>query len=84
MVAAVDFGTTYSGYSFSMRADWEDNPLKISNPIWRAGSRQFVSEKTPTCLLLNSNREFVAFGFEAENKWIDLLLDNEHKEHYYF
>ncbi|XP_071140594.1 heat shock 70 kDa protein 12A-like [Mytilus edulis] len=84
MVAAVDFGTTYSGYSFSMRADWEDNPLKISNPIWRAGSRQFVSEKTPTCLLLNSNREFVAFGFEAENKWIDLLLDNEHKDYYYF
>ncbi|CAG2238269.1 unnamed protein product [Mytilus edulis] len=84
MVAAVDFGTTYSGYSFSMRADWEDNPLKISNPIWRAGSRQFVSEKTPTCLLLNSNREFVAFGFEAENKWIDLLLDNEHNEYYYF
>ncbi|XP_076081761.1 heat shock 70 kDa protein 12A-like isoform X1 [Mytilus galloprovincialis] len=85
MVAALDFGTTYSGYSFSMRDEFVKDPLKIqANPVWKAGSRQFMSMKTPTCLLLDGKREFVAFGYDAENQWADLLLDGEHEEYYYF
>ncbi|XP_063436246.1 heat shock 70 kDa protein 12B-like [Mytilus trossulus] len=85
MVAALDFGTTYSGYSFSMRDEFVKDPLKIqANPVWKAGSRQFMSMKTPTCLLLDGKRECVAFGYDAENQWADLLLDGEHEEYYYF
>ncbi|XP_052084803.1 heat shock 70 kDa protein 12A-like isoform X1 [Mytilus californianus] len=85
MVAALDFGTTYSGYSFSLRDEFVKDPLKIqANPVWKAGSRQFMSMKTPTCLLLDDKREFVAFGYDAENQWADLLLDEEHEEYYYF
>lgn len=29
LVAAIDFGTTYSGYTFQSRADFEENPLKV-------------------------------------------------------
>jgi len=29
MVAAVDFGTTFSGYAFSFRHDYQNNPLDI-------------------------------------------------------
>jgi hypothetical protein len=30
MVAAIDFGTTYSGYAFSFRHEYEADKLKIS------------------------------------------------------
>ena len=36
-VAAIDFGTTYSGYAYSFRYDFETNPLKIIvNQAWNA------------------------------------------------
>ncbi|CAG2232442.1 unnamed protein product [Mytilus edulis] len=38
LVAAVDFGTTYSGYAFSFRHEFKDDPLKIhANQAWNAG-----------------------------------------------
>ena len=85
MVAALDFGTTYSGYAFSMRSDFLKQPLDIqANPVWKAGSQKFMSLKTPTCLLLDSKQEFVAFGFDAEDQWTDLLYEEEHEEYYFF
>jgi len=29
-VAAIDFGTTYSGYAFSFRHEFMENPLQVS------------------------------------------------------
>lgn len=85
MVAAIDFGTTYSGYAFSFRHDFKTDPLKIqANPVWKSGTRQFMSLKTPTCLLLTKEKEFHAFGFEAENLYVEALLDKEEDEYYYF
>ena len=64
MVAALDFGTTYSGYAFSMRSEFKTDPLKIhSNQTWNAGARALSSIKTPTCLLLDKEKKFVAFDF---------------------
>ncbi|XP_053399962.1 heat shock 70 kDa protein 12A-like [Mercenaria mercenaria] len=75
LVAAFDFGTTYSGYAFSFR----DDPLKVqTNQGWNAGSEKLISLKTPTCVLLNDKGEFHAFGFEAENKYASLAEDDEH------
>ncbi|XP_052816567.1 heat shock 70 kDa protein 12B-like isoform X2 [Mya arenaria] len=76
LVAAFDFGTTYSGYAFSFRND----PTKIqTNQAWNAGSEALLSLKTPTCVLLNPQKEFVAFGFEAENKYLGLVEQGKHK-----
>ena len=81
LVAAFDFGTTYSGYAFSFR----DKPLDvITNQSWAAGSEKLVSLKTPTCVLLKPNKEFHSFGFEAEYHYEMLTLRNEHKDWYYF
>ena len=34
-VAAIDFGTTYSGYAFSLRDDFKKDPLIIiANQAW--------------------------------------------------
>lgn len=46
VVAALDFGTTYSGYAYSFYQD----PLKIFCPqTWFAGEGNLASLKTPTC-----------------------------------
>ncbi|XP_053392729.1 heat shock 70 kDa protein 12B-like [Mercenaria mercenaria] len=81
LVAAMDFGTTYSGYAFSFR----DKPNNIqTNPSWVAGSAQLMSMKCPTSVLLKPNKEFHSFGFEAENKYAELAEDKEHQEWYLF
>lgn len=85
MVAALDFGTTYSGYAFSMRHEFKTDPLKIhANQAWNAGARALLSLKTPTCLLLNGQKELIAFGYDAENKYSDLVMDGEHHDYFYF
>lgn len=85
MVAAIDFGTTYSGYAFSMRGDFKEQPLNINaNQSWNAGTKQLLSLKTPTVLLLDKNKTFLSFGYDAENQYTELMMDEEHEEYYYF
>ncbi|XP_052761219.1 heat shock 70 kDa protein 12B-like [Mya arenaria] len=77
LVAAFDFGTTYSGYAFSFR----DDPNKIhTNQNWYAGggASRLVSLKTPTSVLLNPDGEFDKFSFEGEDKYASLAEDDEH------
>lgn len=79
VVAAFDFGTTYSGYAFAMRCE----PDKIcTNMAWNSG--KLLSLKTPTCVLLNPSREFEAFGYDAENKYADLADDENHEGWLFF
>lgn len=84
-VVAIDFGTTYSGYAFSSRDNFKKDPLKIiANQAWNAGSARHFSLKTPTCLLLNDKEELVSFGYEAENKYADIVMDHKQNEYFYF
>ena len=85
MVAAIDFGTTYSGYAFSTISNFKLDPLKIhANQAWNAEGRQLLSLKTPTCLLLDGRKQIVSFGYEAENDYAKLALDDKHHDHYHF
>ncbi|KAL3878543.1 hypothetical protein ACJMK2_030883 [Sinanodonta woodiana] len=84
LVAAIDFGTTYSGYGFSFRNDYEKDPCKISTNVWNAGSRSLVSLKAPTCALFDPKQKFHSFGYEAEDKYADLAADDEADGWYYF
>ena len=83
-VAAIDFGTTFSGYAFALRHDFESDPPKIHTNTNYYTSGNLTSLKTPTVLLLDKDEKFVAFGFEAEDKYSDLAADEEHKDYYYF
>lgn len=78
IVAAIDFGTTFSGYAFSFRDNW----AKVLTNNWQGGS--LLSHKAPTVLLLNSKAEFVAFGFEAEDKYATMTESGAHRDHYLF
>lgn len=68
VVCAIDFGTTYSGYAYSMRPDYERNPLNIEfNPPW--SNEEMMTPKTPTCILFDKSENFHSFGYEAEKKY---------------
>ncbi|KAK3602827.1 hypothetical protein CHS0354_026379 [Potamilus streckersoni] len=83
IVAAIDFGTTYSGYAFSFKHEYEKDPTKVStNQAWNSGN--LLSFKQPTCVLCNPKREFDSFGYEAENKYSALAEDQEHHNWYFF
>ena len=71
VVVAIDFGTTYSGYAFSFRKDFAENVAghltEVSTKNWFSGDLQ--SDKTPTTLLLDKDKNFVSFGYEAETDY---------------
>lgn len=71
LVAAIDFGTTFSGYAFSFKSNKEGI---LMNKNWGAGVG-FQSYKTPTCVLVNPDEEFDAFGYEAESKYGTIYED---------
>ncbi|XP_061183692.1 heat shock 70 kDa protein 12A-like isoform X2 [Saccostrea echinata] len=84
LVAAIDFGTTFSGYAFSFRHEFDQDPLKINACNWIAGNQALVSHKTPSVVLLKPDKTFHSFGYDAENKYATLAEDNEHEGWLYF
>ncbi|KAK3100172.1 hypothetical protein FSP39_015747 [Pinctada imbricata] len=84
LVAAIDFGTTFSGYAFSFKHDYVRDPLKINASNWIAGTQTLISPKAPTTVLLDTKKQFHAFGYEAENKYSELVDEGKHKGWLYF
>lgn len=80
--AALDIGTTHSGYAYSTRNEYEKEPTNIHTNIWKGSS--LCSFKAPTAVLLDSGQKLVAFGYEAENMYSELVADEEHEDYYYF
>ncbi|CAC5415331.1 unnamed protein product [Mytilus coruscus] len=80
VVAAIDFGTTFSGYAYSIKDDYDkylqrktEQP-KINCPTWSAGG--WMTHKAPTCVLFRPNQTFHSFGYESR----DYFKDNPNKE----
>ena len=67
-VIAIDFGTTFSGYAFSMRTN--QNEI-VMNKNWGAEAG-FQGYKTPTTLMLEPDGSLKSFGFQAENDFTSL------------
>ena len=64
LVAAIDFGTTYSGYAYSFNG----SPTKITiNKTWDSSA---ISSKTPTVVLTNPDDSFNSFGYRAEEGYL--------------
>ena len=81
VVVAIDFGTSFSGFAFSL--NHKDGSEEVyMNREW--GMEQGYSTfKTPTCLLLNQRQEFTKFGFEASERYAE-LEDAKERSFYYF
>ncbi|XP_061188700.1 heat shock 70 kDa protein 12A-like [Saccostrea echinata] len=87
LVMAIDFGTTYSGYAFQFRHDYESDRIGsiFANTSWVAeGGNGLMSWKTPTTLLLNPDDSFNSFGYEAEEVYQELIENEEHHDFHYF
>ncbi|XP_060558649.1 heat shock 70 kDa protein 12B-like [Ruditapes philippinarum] len=83
LVAAIDFGTTYSGWAFSFKGDFHNNPTKVCARNWIGN--QLISAKAPTCVLIEPDGKTLdSFGYKAENKYADLSEERAHEPWYYF
>ncbi|XP_033743554.1 heat shock 70 kDa protein 12B-like [Pecten maximus] len=85
LVVALDFGTTYSGYAYAFRQQFESNNLNVTlNPAWTTSTDGLLSKKTPTSLLLNPQGQFCAFGTKADDKFAELAGEDQHQDWFYF
>lgn len=82
LVAAIDFGTTFSGYAFSFRHEYVTNPSKISVNLWQHSSG--LSHKAPTAVLIGPDQKVKSFGYEAESEYADIVLGNNSTNWYFF
>ncbi|KAK3101370.1 hypothetical protein FSP39_003052 [Pinctada imbricata] len=83
VVAAIDFGTSFSGYAYSFRK----NPDQILiNQKWNNGNEeeQSVAYKTPTTVLYDDKGNFNSFGYEAEDRFAVKREANQEKGWRYF
>ncbi|CAC5360453.1 unnamed protein product [Mytilus coruscus] len=80
IIAAIDFGTTYSGFAFSQKK----KHAKIITKKWHSSiGSALQSFKTPTSILLQPDGIFHSFGYEAEEKY-DLLSNGGDHTRWYF
>ena len=80
-VVAIDFGTTFSGFAFAFNHKDGEKGIHM-NKEW--GTDQgYATMKAPTCLLLNPNKSFNSFGYEAQDKFAE-LEEEDAREYYYF
>ena len=75
-VVALDLGTTYSGWAYSFRKEFKENPGDVKTTIWKS-SEGLATVKTPTAILFDVNDQFDSFGYEAEAKYAELVEDEE-------
>ncbi|WAR26404.1 HS12B-like protein, partial [Mya arenaria] len=81
LVAAIDFGTTYSSWAFSFRFDYDSDPTKVSAKQWQGHE----STKGPTCVLIKPDGKTLhSFGFDAEAKYAELIEEDENKDWFFF
>ena len=83
-MAAIDFGTTFSGRAYQFLHDYELNPTTtVKAKDWNNGSN--ISNKTPTTVLIQPDgKTLEAFGYDAEDKFASLAENEEHESWYYF
>ena len=68
LVAAIDFGTTFSGYAFSLKSNKYD--IKM-NKNW-GEELTCSSYKAPTSVMTKPDGTFHSFGYTAESDYMEL------------
>uniref|UniRef100_A0A452HY50 Heat shock protein family A (Hsp70) member 12A n=1 Tax=Gopherus agassizii TaxID=38772 RepID=A0A452HY50_9SAUR len=77
-IVAIDFGTSYSGYCFSLATRTD----QIRQVFW-GQAHGLMTVKTPTCILFNEKRDFKKFGYDAVMKYTTLPSSEAHKWYYF-
>ncbi|XP_045171003.2 heat shock 70 kDa protein 12A-like [Mercenaria mercenaria] len=83
VVVAIDFGTTYSGWAFSFRHEYERDPIKVSSKNWQGGT--LVSQKGPTCILIKPDGKTTdSFDYDAESKYAEKAEENDQDQWFFY
>lgn len=84
VVAAFDFGTTFSTCAISYWHNYQRNPTNTTIHAWGVDSGGLSSLKTPTCILFDPTGKYHSFGSDAEEMYSNLALDDKHHDWFYF
>ncbi|XP_069137466.1 heat shock 70 kDa protein 12A-like isoform X2 [Argopecten irradians] len=86
IVAAIDFGTTYSGYAYTFRSEYEKSAgaREIFSNRWAPNMGSLMSAKAPTTALFEPDMTFHSFGYEAEEKYADLIQEKQQRDWHCF
>ena len=79
-IIAIDFGTAFSGYAYSIAAKEKEIDPVLKK--WGKGLG-LDTPKAPTCILFDEHEEFMYFGYEAKTEYID-VRGEEAKKLYFF
>lgn len=82
VVVAIDIGTSFSGYAYSDKKEIKNNHINLN--IWNANTTVSQTSKAPTVVLLDKNKKFDSFGYEAEEKYAGHVANKTHMECYRF
>ncbi|XP_035994551.1 heat shock 70 kDa protein 12A [Fundulus heteroclitus] len=66
-IIAIDFGTAYSGYAFSLTSREEEADPHVKYWGEEVG---LETPKTPTCILFDEHQQFVSFGYKASETYL--------------
>lgn len=79
LVVAIDIGTKFSGFAYSLKDDWK----KVYHyNSWT--DRIHITSKTPTCLLLKKDLSESFFGNEAEDKFTKMTPEDRHQNYFFY
>ncbi|XP_052814564.1 heat shock 70 kDa protein 12A-like [Mya arenaria] len=80
---AIDFGTTFSGYAYSTKGDFKQDPAKVFAANWSDG-QGLITTKAPTAVLFRPDGSLSKFGYDAETEYASLVGDNAQEGWSYF
>lgn len=85
VVAAIDIGTSYSGYAYSTVKAYQTDHLDITcNQSCSSGGKHLISSKTPSCILMTRDKELVSFGYDAEKDYEHIIAEGNADNYYFF
>lgn len=82
VVVAIDIGTSFSGYAYSDKKEIKNKKIHLNT--WNANTTVSQTSKAPTVVLLNENKDFNSFGYEAEDKYAEYIAKTTHNACYRF
>ena len=82
LVVAIDIETRYSGYAYCDKKEIEKPNLHFNK--WISHTTGDPRAKAPTVVLLDKNKEFKSFGYQAEEQYAKHVENKTHVDYYRF
>ncbi|KAM9344464.1 heat shock 70 kDa protein 12A-like [Pholidichthys leucotaenia] len=76
-IIAIDFGTAYSGYAFTLTPRQDDSDLRLK--FW-GEEVGLETPKAPTCILFDEHEEFMEFGYRAKVAYLKMRDEDTRKK----